>query len=155
MWNRSLCGSKGSVKALSGILVAVDGSTYADNAFESAAELAKKFGSKLYAICVVHTPSMPGVDKETMRALTGQLQIEARLTLSRYHTLARSKYGIEIETILALGYPSRIIVDTAKAKDVDLIVVGSRGLSGIKGLLLGSVSHYVVRNAKGPVLVVR
>jgi nucleotide-binding universal stress UspA family protein len=155
MWNRGICGSKGSVKTLSRILVAVDGSTYADNAFESAAELAKKFGSKLYAICVVHTPSMPGVDKETVRALAGQLQIEARLTLSRYYTLAKSKYGIDTETILAAGHPSKVIVDTAKAKDIDLIIVGSRGLSGIKGLFLGSVSHDVVRSAKQPVLVVR
>lgn len=155
MGRRSHCGSKGSVNTLSRILVAVDGSACADNAFGSAAELAKKFGSKLYAICVVHTPSMPSVDRETVRALEGQLQIEARLMLSRYYTLARSKYGIEIETILAQGYPSRVIVDTAKAKDVDLIVVGSRGLSGIKELFLGSVSHGVVRSAKQPVLVVR
>jgi len=155
MWNRSHCGSKGSVKTLSRILVAVDGSACADNAFVSAVELAKKFGSKLYAICVVHAPSMLGVDKETVRALEGQLQVEASLTLSRYYTLAKSKYGIEIETILAQGHPSRVIVDTAKAKDIDLIVIGSRGLSGIKGLFLGSVSHDVVRSAKQPVLVVR
>lgn len=143
------------MKTLSRILVAVDGSTCADNAFESSADLAKKFGSRLYAVCAVHVPSMLGVDKETVRALEGQLQIEARLTLSKYYTLAKSKYGMEIETILAQGYPSRIIVDTAQAKDIDLIVIGSRGLSGIKGLFLGSVSHDVVRRAKQPVLVVR
>jgi nucleotide-binding universal stress UspA family protein len=155
MRHRDHFGSKGSVNTLSRILVAVDGSACADNAFESAVELAKKFGSKLYAICVVNAPSMLGVDRETMRAVEGQLQIEARLMLSKYHAFARSKYRIEIETILAQGYPPQAIVDTAKAKDVDLIVIGSRGLSGIKGLFLGSVSHDVVRNAKQPVLVVR
>jgi nucleotide-binding universal stress UspA family protein len=155
MWNRSHCGSKDSVKTLSRILVAVDGSACADNAFESAAELAKKFGSKLYSICVVHVPSMLGIDKEIVRALEAQLQIEAKLVLSRYYTYAQSKYGIKIETILAKGYPSQLIVDTAKAKDIDLIVIGTRGLSGIKGLFLGSVSHGVVRNARQPVLVVR
>ena len=143
------------MNTLSRILVAVDGSACADNAFESAVELAKKFGSKLYALCVVHTPSMLGADKETVHALEGQLQIEARLMLSRYYTYAQSKYGIVIETILTQGYPSRLIVDTAKAKDIDLIVIGSRGLSGIKGLFLGSVSHDVVRSAKQPVLVVK
>ena len=143
------------MNTLSRILVAVDGSPCADNAFESASELARKFGSKLYAICVVHIPAILGVDKETVRSLERQLQIEARLALSRYDKLAKSKYGIEIETILALGHPSRVIVDTAKSKDIDLVVIGSRGLSGIKGLLLGSVSHDVVRSAKQPVLVVR
>jgi nucleotide-binding universal stress UspA family protein len=155
MWNRSHCGSKSSVKTLARILAAVDGSACADNAFGSAMELTNKFGSKLYAICVVHAPSMLGVDKETIRALEGQLQVEANLALSRYYTLAKSKYGIEIETILAKGHPSRIIVDTAKARNIDLIVIGSKGLSGFKGLFLGSVSHDVVRSAKQPVLVVR
>lgn len=155
MWNRRHHGSKGSVKTLSRILVAVDGSACADNAFESAAGLAKKFGSKLYVLCVVHVPSMLGIDKETLRMLEKQLQIEARLVLSRYHTFAKSKYGIEIETVLDQGNPSRVIVDAAKAKDIDLVVIGSRGLSGIKGLFLGSVSYDVVRSAKQPVLVVR
>jgi nucleotide-binding universal stress UspA family protein len=143
------------VKAPSRILVAVDGSACADNAFEAAAELAKRFGSKLYATCVVHVPPMPGVDKETLRVIERQLQTEARLMLSKYQTLAKSKHGIEIETLLLQGYPSRLIVDAAKSEKVDLIVIGSRGLSGIKGLLLGSVSHDVVRTAKQPVLVVR
>jgi nucleotide-binding universal stress UspA family protein len=137
------------------ILIAVDGSACADNAFESSAELAKKFGSKLYAICVVHIPSMLGIDKETVRKLELQLQIEARLVLSRYETLAKSKYGIEIETILAQGHPAKVIVDTAITKNIDLIVIGRRGLSGIKGLFLGSVSQDVVRSANQPVLVVR
>lgn len=137
------------------ILVAVDGSACADNAFESASELARSLGSKLYAVCVANTPSMFGVDKETVRALEGQLQIEARLTLSRYDTLAKSKYGVEIETILAKGNPSRVIAETANEKNIDLIVIGTRGLSGIKDLFLGSVSHDVVRSAKQPVFVVR
>lgn len=140
---------------LARILVAVDGSTCADNAFEYASELAKQFDSKLYAICVVHVPLMLGVDKETVRAIEQQLQIEARLLLSKYYTLAKSKYEIELETMVAKGRPAQIIVDTSKEKDVDLIVIGSRGLSGIKGLLLGSISHDVVRIAKQPVLVVR
>lgn len=140
---------------LARILVAVDGSTCADSAFEYASKLAKHFDSKLYAICVVHVPFMLGVDKETMRTIEQQLQIEARLLLSKYYTLAKSKHEIELETMVALGRPAQIIVDTSKEKDVDLIVIGSRGLSGIKGLLLGSISHDVVRIAKQPVLVVR
>jgi nucleotide-binding universal stress UspA family protein len=147
--------SNDSAKTLSNILVAVDGSACADKAFESAAELARRFGSKLSALCVVHVPLMLGVDENTVRAVQSQLQVEAGLALSRYHTLAKSKHGLEVETILAEGYPSKVIVDNANAKDIDLIVIGSRGLSGAKGVFLGSVSHDVVRNAKQPVLVVR
>ena len=137
------------------ILVAVDGSACADNAFESASDLAKQFDSKLYAICVVHVPWLLGVDKEIAPAIERQLETEAQLTLSKYYTLAKSRHGIEFEAIVAKGRPQQIIVDTAKVKDIDLIVIGSRGLSGVKGLFLGSVSHDVVRIAKQPVLVVR
>lgn len=140
---------------LARILVAVDGSACADKAFECASELSKDLDSRLYAICVVHVPLMLGADKETVRAIEQQLQIEAQSTLSRYSTLAKSRHGIEIETIVALGRPPQVIINTSKEKDIDLIMIGSKGLSGIKGLFLGSVSHDVVRMAKQPVLVVR
>ena len=55
--------------------------------------------------------------------------------------------------MLAKGHPAKIILYTAKAEKVDLVVVGSRGLGGMKGVLLGSVSSAVVQNAKVPVLV--
>jgi nucleotide-binding universal stress UspA family protein len=95
-----------------------------------------------------------GLDRDSAQKLETHFQYRARLLLSDYNKDPRRK-GIEIETILARGYPSKAIVDMAKAKDIDLIVIGTRGLSGIKGLFLGSVSHSVVRNAKQPVLVIR
>lgn len=143
------------MNTLSEILVALDGSEDADRAFESAAGMAKKLGSKLYAIYVMHLPLMIGAKAETMRILEAQLQVEANLLLSKYSSSAKSKFGIEIETILAGGLPSRVIMESAKANNSDLIVVGRRGLSGVKELFLGSVSHELARSAKQSVLVVR
>jgi nucleotide-binding universal stress UspA family protein len=142
------------ISTLSRILVAVDGSAYADRAFDSAAKMAKVLGSKLYAVSAVYLPSMPGAKAETVQALESQLQIEASQILSRYSAEARSRYGIEVETIVMRGSPSQAIMDAATANEIDLIVVGRRGLSGIKELFLGSVSHDLARSAKQPVLVV-
>ena len=53
-----------------------------------------------------------------------------------------------------VGTPARAILDHARAHDCDLIIMGSRGLSGIKELL-GSVSHYVTQNSTIPVLLIK
>jgi len=60
--------------------------------------------------------------------------------------------GVEIERVVVCGLPSRALLDAAR--DADLLVVGSRGLGGFKGLLLGSVSQQVTQHAQCPVVVV-
>lgn len=62
---------------------------------------------------------------------------------------------VPIETHVAIGKPGHEIVTHAQASDADLVVMGSRGLSTVQGLLLGSVSEYVMRHAGCPVTVVR
>lgn len=64
-------------------------------------------------------------------------------------------HGVEIDTDRQLGGPADIITRYADAHDVDHIVVGSRGRTGISRLLLGSVAETVVRRASVPVTVVR
>ena len=143
------------MNSLTRILVAVDGSEFADKAFNAAAGLAKQFGAKLLVMHVVQMPPMLSVDKTTVNALQTQLEKEAERVLLKCKSEAQSKFGIDIETIKLRGRPAEMIVDTAKARDIELIVVGSRGLSGFKGMFLGSVSSDVTRSAKQPVLVVR
>ena len=62
---------------------------------------------------------------------------------------------VEYETELLEGSPAEVILDLARSRDVDLIVVGSRGLGPAKGALLGSVSSEIVQKADRPVLVAR
>lgn len=59
------------------------------------------------------------------------------------------------KTILLEGNPAEVIVDVIKENDADLVVMGSRGLSGIKELFLGSVSHHVVQKAPCPIFIVK
>ena len=63
--------------------------------------------------------------------------------------------GLEAESVILKGSPAEKILDFADEHDIDLIVVGSLGKSGIERFALGSVSEKVVRHAKVPVLVVR
>ena len=71
------------------------------------------------------------------------------------HAEERSPQGIETERVLETGSPAPVIADVAEEYGVDLIVMGSRGLGLVKGVLLGSVSQYVVENAKCAVMVVK
>jgi len=58
-------------------------------------------------------------------------------------------------TVAIEGTPGHMIVEFVKQNDADLVVMGSRGLSGLKELFLGSVSHYVVQKAPCPVFIVK
>ena len=62
--------------------------------------------------------------------------------------------GLEGEALLAEGRPEEVVVNTAGSRGADLIVVGSRGRTGLKRLLLGSVSERIMGLAQGPVLIV-
>ncbi len=139
---------------VSKILVAVDGSECARRAFDSALKLGKDLGAKVIVMTVVQPPSMITMQKDLQGTIEMLLEKEAKILLANYGTIAE-KRGVDFETILAIGYPSRVILNTAESKGADLIVVGSRGLGGLKELFLGSVSHAVVQNADIPVLVVK
>ena len=60
-----------------------------------------------------------------------------------------------VKTMLAEGDPAAMIVDTADRENPDLLIMGSRGLSGIRELFMGSVSHKVSHSARCSVLIVK
>jgi nucleotide-binding universal stress UspA family protein len=62
---------------------------------------------------------------------------------------------IEVVTRLEKGRPSDVIVDTANEEDVDMIVMGSRGLGGITGWMIGSTCRGVIHDSKKPILVLK
>jgi nucleotide-binding universal stress UspA family protein len=65
------------------------------------------------------------------------------------------KRGVRVKTVLGTGVPHEVIVETAKARKADLIVMATHGRSGLTHLLMGSVTEKVVRSATCPVLTVR
>jgi nucleotide-binding universal stress UspA family protein len=79
---------------------------------------------------------------------------EAEQNLNRYAEPLRAK-GLTVEVIVREGYPATVIEEEAVELEADLIVIGTRGLSGLKHLLLGSIAERVVQKSPCPVLTVK
>ena len=141
------------------ILVGVDGSTPAMLALDEAVRLAKAQGAKLRIVHVVdeglvvppEVPSFNLGETETRRQERGRAVLEAARERAR-------REGVEPETILleeVTHQPGRLIVEQAREWPASLIVCGTHGWHGIRRLLLGSDSEYVLRHTPVPVLFVR
>ena len=148
------------------ILVAFDGSAGARQAVRQAAEL---LGPRRTLVLTVWEPALayaaaagapdvsmsPAVDPEAVLGLDSELERNAKIVADEGAELARS-HGLEAEPVAvsdAGGVP-RTIVDVANEHKVAALVVGSRGLSGIRARFEGSTSKGVVKHAPCPVLVV-
>jgi nucleotide-binding universal stress UspA family protein len=133
------------------ILVATDGSANAQYAVDQAAELAHSCDAKLVVAYVRHAPLPLLGEPVYQRSLSRELR-EADESTAAAAAKAREA-GVEAEIEIVEGNPATRILELARARDVDLIVVGSRGLGTVAGALLGSVSKAVVHHADRPVLV--
>ncbi len=137
----------------SDILVPTDGSEGALRAAEEAIGLAREYDATIHVLYAVNESAIPpdvgaGQVLESLEAAGAQAveEIEDR---------AREG-GIEhVETSVVMGSPHRSILDYAAENDVDLIVMGTHGRTGLDRYLLGSVTERVVRSADVPVLTVR
>ena len=138
---------------LSRILVAVDGSESAKRAFEKSIYLAQKCNSKLDVIHVVLDYTYGG-DSATTFELIEELKENGTKILEQCKSQAIQN-NVTVATILEVGDHAQVIIDIANKNNYDLIVMGSRGMSAFKELLLGSVSFKVIHHARCPVMVVR
>lgn len=135
------------------ILVAVDGSESAKKAFDRAVFLAQKCNSKLYTAHVVLDWEYGG-DSATTFELIDELRENGAKILEQCKKQALQN-NIQIETILEQGDYASEIIEIGKRLDCDLIILGSRGMSPLKELMLGSVSYKVMHHASCPVMIVR
>ena len=135
------------------ILVAVDGSESSKKAFDQSVFLAQKCNSKLYIVHVVLDWEYGGDSAATFE-LIDELRAKGMELLERCKTLAL-KSNVQVETLLEQGDYAHEIIEVAKRNDSNVIIMGSRGMSPIKELLLGSVSLKVMHHASCPVMIVR
>ena len=138
------------------ILLPTDGSRYADKSEKHALSLAAAYGAEIIALSVVeNTVPVNLTGKETVSEINELLEEETLSNLKKVESL-RDEEGLDIKITpkLAKGSPAKAILKVADEEDVDLIVIGSSGKSGIDLLLLGSVADKVVRSAKCSVLVI-
>lgn len=133
------------------ILVAVDGSDNSKKATPVVIDIAK---TRKAEVVVVHAIEHPEPRGPVAKAETPDDAKQITETVVR----ELKSGGIPVRGEVVWTTPGRAanaIVDTAKEENAGLIVMGSRGLSDIEGLLLGSVTHKVLQHADRPVLVVR
>lgn len=142
------------------ILVPLDGSDFSFRAAEYAINLAKLTGGEI--ICVHAIGNLPYIEYMAPTGLTVPRYIhEAKKKTEEWFSQVKSKaakQGVKVtaaETIFNLPSVAESIINYASEQKPDLIVIGTRGRSGLKRLVLGSVASAVVAHAGCPVLVVR
>src|SRR6185312_11709878 len=132
---------------LSKILAAVDGSEASKRAFEYASFLAEKCNASLLLVNIADIFERVGSSSKKLEEIAKMLE--------KFELQAREHGVKDVNTIKQRGDIAEKILKIADKEKVDMIVLGSRGLSTAKVFLLGSVSHKVVQHAKCPVTVVR
>ena len=139
---------------ISRVLVAIDGSDASMNAADHAISISEKYNAELYAVHVIRTDVDLLGPHETSELMT-KTRNEGERYLNKVETKANEK-NVQIKTeIISSTNISGGILDYAEENIIDLIVVGTRGGSGFKRLLLGSVASHLVTYAYCPVLVVK
>ena len=143
---------------ISNILVATDFSESAVRAVATAADYARHFQAQLtilhaYRVDIPIASPLTGGGYVLPDGFFEQLAKEARLRVEKVASEIAAK-GVSAVGVAVNRHPASAIVEEAKARKADLIVMGTRGLTGIKHLALGSVADRVVRTAPCPVLTV-
>ena len=151
------------------ILVPLDGSEHSLRALEIAVQIAKGFDGKITLINVYSVNVQPIFMPEPTTLTTPGVPILTPADFSKVVEVARRNAGsiltdgerrveaegVKVEKLLKEGHTVEEILKTARESKFDLIVIGARGVSKIREMLLGSVSDGVIRNAPCPVLVTK
>jgi nucleotide-binding universal stress UspA family protein len=134
------------------ILLPIDGSDTSLKAAKYAVKIAKQEKSQIVCIHAISAPAYP----ITLPSYYEQARKAAELWFGKVTEIA-AKEGIDVKTDILLDVSSVVdtIVNYAVNANVDLIVIGTRGRTGVKRFLLGSIANGVVLHADCPVLVVR
>jgi nucleotide-binding universal stress UspA family protein len=143
------------------ILIALDGSRFAERALEPALQAARKFGSRVTLVRIVTQELQPvaippavGLPTVDLSDQTAELEMQEA---EGYLDSLRRKWsgpGLSVSVEVARGDPAMMILDTAGAVAADLIVMTTHGRTGLRRLIYGSVAEAVLRGSDIPVLLI-
>jgi nucleotide-binding universal stress UspA family protein len=135
------------------ILVPIDTSEKNVKLLKDSIDIAKRNGASLVGLYVL--PFSPLSFRE-IRVAQEKMYEEGKSVLEKAKATAK-KNGVSMQTKILKGHPGKLITNyvNQRKNKIDLIVIGSRDLGGLKEVLLGSVSNYVVHNSKISTLVVK
>jgi nucleotide-binding universal stress UspA family protein len=139
------------------ILVALDGSDHADHALDFALGIAEKYSSDLVLLSVYNFPvSCYYAPPEVMKdCLDDQKTQHEKVVTTALNKVKKNKPDLKVSVKVVHGRPAEKIIEASEEGNFDVIVMGSRGLGGVKEFLLGSVSDRVADHAPCPVLIVK
>lgn len=144
----------GGSLSLKKILVPTDFSAYSNGALDYAATLAKQFGAEIVLVHVIESMYYSVTDTFTVVDHLWALETTANALLDNTRAQVAEK-NVPVKSRLESGSAAEEILKAAEEEKADLIVMGTRGRTGVSHLLLGSVAEKVVRQASCPVLTVR
>jgi nucleotide-binding universal stress UspA family protein len=139
------------------ILVPIDGSEHADKALDYALDLGDKYDAEIEIYNVIPTAAvwmLPQQRTSSQDLMQLQASHEELLAEASTKTM-KAKPELTVTTRLDEGRAADEIITRVKRGNFDLIVMGSRGLGGIKEFFLGSVSNRVADEAQSPVLIIK
>ncbi len=142
------------------ILTPVDGSKHSKKALEFACDLANKYGAKLHLLYVVQGAPVErtmvmGSAHVTFEANHDELKHMGQAVIDAATQIAKENGATITKATLESGPPAQHILGYANSNDIDMIIMGSRGLSDLAGLMMGSVSHKVTHLADCNCITVR
>jgi nucleotide-binding universal stress UspA family protein len=144
---------KGGIMKFTKILNPVDGSSHSINATRYAIDLAKKFDSHILLLhCHAKFPVV--LSEPYFQQAIDEIMKSSEDLVKPFEDMLK-KAGISYETRILEGTPGSHISDVARIEKADLIVMGSRGVSDLAGLFLGSVAHQVLHKAECPVFITK
>ena len=135
------------------VLVPTDGSTASEDAIEHAIDLAEQYGATLHALYVVDAGTYSSLEAAA-DVVADELRAEGTDAVEAIAAQAEDA-GVTAETAIETGIVHRSIVDYVDDEDIDLVVMGTHGRTGVGRFLLGSVAEKVIRTADAPVMTVR
>ena len=148
------------------ILAATDASAASNRALTMAAQLSAQYEAELLIVYVIRDmqipfeiKEIPELESDTIESFASAreeiMRKVAESVLKDASKKAEKAGAVSIETVIGTGDPASCILDLAKRREVDLIVLGTRGLGKLKGQIMGSVSRKVTNNAETSCLTVR
>lgn len=137
------------------ILLPTDGSEGTEGAVEQAFDLAKTYDGTVHALYVVDLKEINAIEHTfDTTEYTKEFRNQGESILEDLESRAEDA-GIEINSVLAEGVPHESILDYSEDENMDLIVMGTHGRTGLDRYLVGSVTEKVIRLSDVPVLTTR
>jgi len=144
--------------AVSKVLVGIDGSDHSFRAAQYALEISKKYVAKLIAVTVTYMPAKSRMSQqEAIEVGAGLSEMDKAKTWFESFTQSARENKIDLKTELVNSQRpvDYVILEYAEKEGIDLIVIGTRGRSGLSKIVLGSVASRIVTYSHSPILVVK